>query len=406
VHELWTRLRRWLPLLGLAVAARVVYWVLVTPRWVPVADADQYVRLGRSLAEGHGFRLVYPQFRMHPTAFRPPLYPMTITPGLWLFPHSLWPVRLLNLLTGSGVVVLLAVLTARLGGRRAGLAAGVVAALYPPLLGSDTVSLTDPLALLLLLAAVLLADDEHWAWAGVALGALLLTRPNGYLVVAIVALWAWRRADFRKAALVLGCTFLVFFPWLVRNRIQVHTWRPTTSDGLTLVAVYGEKSQAVGTFVDPVFSPVYGDLKHRLERFDEAGWNTALTKEAIDGVKAHPRYVLHVVRQNTEGYFEIRPSTNEFAEVSDGRSWRFRQDTLVAFYVVTLTGLAGIAMLARDRRGARVDLILATGAIVAQFVVISILLVAPPRLRAPFDVAMCAGAGLLYARVADRRASG
>ena len=100
------------------------------------------------------------------------------------------------------------------------------------------------------------------------------------------------------------------------------------------------------------------------------------------------------------------PSTNEFAEVSDGRSWRFRQDTLVAFYVVTLTGLAGIAMLARDRRGARVDLILATGAIVAQFVVISILLVAPPRLRAPFDVAMCAGAGLLYARVADRRASG
>ena len=42
-------------------------------------------------------------------------------------------------------------------------------------------------------------------------------------------------------------------------------------------------------------------------------------------------------------------------------------------------------------------------AVVAQFVLLSLVLVAPPRLRAPFDLAMCLGAGLLVASFVDAR---
>src|SRR5687767_2079217 len=83
-----------------AVAIRLAYWIVVTPDWVPVSDADQYVLLARSLGDGDGFSLVYPQLELHATAFRPPLYPMLLTP-FTAFGDALWPARLLSVALGA-----------------------------------------------------------------------------------------------------------------------------------------------------------------------------------------------------------------------------------------------------------------------------------------------------------------
>ncbi|MGN6692563.1 MAG: ArnT family glycosyltransferase [Aquihabitans sp.] len=374
---------------GLAFAVRVLYWLTVTPDWVPDADADQYLLLAHSLADGKGFALQFPQFEVHATAFRPPLLPFLLTPGALLFGHALWPARILMAVIGSSVVVLAGVLAARIGGRWAGYAAAGLVALYPPLLANDTITLTEPLALFLLLAAILLLDDGRFVGAGVTVGLLLLTRPNGYLVVAILAVWAWQRAGLRKGLVVGGTALLVLLPWLVRNQIQVGTFRPTTSDGFTIAAVWGKPAQEVDHFVDPVYSDRYDDLRHRYWQFDEALWNDQLTKEGVRALRDHPRYLQTLVQRNAAGYFEFNSSYNRYPEDNDGRDWPFRQNTRAAFWIVSVLGLVGLV---RFRRDARVIVLVL---LALQFVLVSLLLVAPPRLRAPFDLTMCIGAGML-----------
>ena len=381
------RVRRWWPVFAVAAGARGLYWALVTPHWRPASDAVQYWGLGYALSNGDGFSMVFPQLEMHPTAFRPPLYPALLAPGSVLFDDALWPHRLLNLVIGSAVAVLAGVLAARIGGRRAGIAAGLVVALYPPLIANDTVTLTEPLALLLLLGAVLAADERRWALSGAACGLLLLTRPNGYLVVAILALWLWRAVGWRRGLGLVGVAAVVVVPWLVRNQVQVGTWRLTTSDGFTIAAVYNTPAQEADNFVDPVFSPAYSDLDHRFAQFDEAGWNARLTDESIEALKHNKRYVGTVAWRNARGFFELDPSLNRYPERVDGRRWSFRQAVLPLFFVVTVAGIVGLA---RHRRDPRVVVI---ALLTAQFVALSLLLVAPPRLRAPFDRAMAIGAG-------------
>ncbi|QXC59483.1 glycosyltransferase family 39 protein [Aquihabitans sp. G128] len=392
MDQSWLRkTRRWAPVFAAAAAVRVAYWVVVIPTWVPNADADQYVQLGRGLADGKGFSLVFPQMELHATAFRPPLYPALLAPTNLVFGNALWPARLLSVLLGSLVVVLAGVLAARIGGRTAGYAAAAAVALYPPLLANDTVTLTEPLALALLLGLVLLADAERWVPAGLLTGLFLLTRPNGYLVVLVVAFWAWRKVGTRAALGAVAATLVVFVPWLVRNQVQVGTFRPTTSDGFTMAAIYAQPAQDAGTFIDPVFSHAYDDPDHRLAQFDEVVWNDRLTKDALHGVKAHPDYVWRTVRRNFRGYFEISAELNTYPEVNDGRDMALRDHVRPIFFAVTILGLVGLARSWRDRR------VIALSVLVASFVVLSLLLVAPPRLRAPFDLACCIGLGLLVA---------
>lgn len=385
----FSRVRRWLPLFALAVAVRALYWLTVTPDWVPDADADQYVRLAHALADGQGFASQFPQFEVHATAFRPPLLPFLLTPGALVFGDALWPARVLMMVIGSLAAVLAGVLAARIAGRWAGYAAGGLVAIYPPLIANDTITLTEPLALLLLLAAVLLVDDERFLAAGATVGLLLLTRPNGYLVVAVLAAWAWQRAGFKKGLVVGGTAFLVLLPWLVRNQIQVGTFRPTTSDGFTIAAVWGKPAQEAEHFVDPVYSDRYDDLQHRYWQFDEAEWNTQLTKEGVRALRDHPRYLQTLVRRNAAGYFELNSSYNRYPEDNDGRDWPFRQNTRAAFWIVSALGLVGLVRFRRDPR------VIVLFLLTLQFVLVSLLLVAPPRLRAPFDLTMCIGAGLL-----------
>ena len=383
---------------AVAVVVRVAYWVAVTPKWVPEADADQYVLLARSLAGGHGFRLQFPQLAQHATAFRPPLYPLLLTPSTRVFGAALWPDRLINVVLGAVVAVLVCRLATRVAGgvSMAGVVAGLAAAAHPALVANDTVTLTEPLSLALLVGAVLLVDDDRWAAAAAVTGLMALARPNAYLVAAILAVWVGHRLGVRRAGTFLGVAALVVAPWLLRNHFQVGTWKLTTSDGFTIAAVWAPPSQAAGRFIDPVFSPAYGDDDHRLAQFDEAGWDAKLGREGLDGMRNHPGYLAHIIPRNALGYFELRTRYNRYPEGNDGRNWAFRQASLPAFFVITAVGMFGVARFRRDRR------VLVLGVIVAQYVVLSLLLVAPPRLRAPFDLFMCLGVGLAAAALRPR----
>jgi len=123
-----------------------------------------------------------------------------------------------------------------------------------------------------------------------------------------------------------------------------------------------------------------------------------LRRIALRSVRAHPEYVAEVVARNAAATFELNPGRNRSPELQDGRDWSFRSFTLPLFYVVTAFGCFGIAKVLSNRDS---RLLVAT---VAYFLTANLLLVAPPRLRAPFDLLSCIGAGIAIDRLLRNRA--
>ena len=116
-------------------------------------------------------------------------------------------------------------------------------------------------------------------------------------------------------------------------------------------------------------------------------------------MREHPLDLLHVTGNNTLGYFELKPWEGDGAERLDGRNMTVRRAAIPVYYAVTVAGIAGL-WLSRRHRVAQLASLSA-----AYFSVVSILSVAPPRLRAPFDLACCIGVGLLAGHLAARTAS-
>ena len=376
----------------LALGTRLLYMALVIPHYAAKSDALQYEQLARSIADGNGFMLKFPFSFLHATGFRPPAYPALLGSVWAVTGASVGIGQVVNVVLGCVAVVLAAVLAGRIGGRTAALAAGVAASLYPPLIANDTTLLSEPLSLVLLLAVVILLLDRRVEWAAVLSGVLVLTRPSAQAFAVVLAAWiVWRigwKSALRYAALVL----LVVAPWVARNWLVAGEPVLVTSNGFNLAAVYSPTAQQEDGFVDPVYNPAFQQARYL--HYDEADWDRTLRKFALDHVAHHPSSVLRVVRQNANAWFELPPSRNQSPEELDGRNLDFRNATIFLFYLVTAAGLAGLIITFRSRVS---ELLLICA---AYFCVFSLLTVAPPRLRAPFDIAMCIGVGALLARIA------
>ena len=90
------------------------------------SDEIDYVALGRSLAAGEGY-----QVDGHPTAYRPPGYPVLLAASFRIFGDSLFPPRAAQVLADLLSCYLVYALGKRLLNERVGLAAAAVFALFP-----------------------------------------------------------------------------------------------------------------------------------------------------------------------------------------------------------------------------------------------------------------------------------
>jgi hypothetical protein len=378
------------------VVVRLLYLVAFAGDYKPRSDALHYQLIASAVANGDGISARFPFTYLHPTAFRPPLYPVLLGALYWVTGVHVGVGQLLNVALGATVVVLAAMLGAHIAGYRAGVAAGIAVAVYPPLLANDVVLLSEPLSFVLLLATLLLLVRSRPAWAGVACGLLLLTRPSAQLLVVVLAAWLVWRAGWRSAARFGAVSIVVVAPWVVRNWVLVGAPTLVTSNGFNLVSAYSDEALASKGFADAVFDDRFTrlNLTHR----NEVELDNAYRDHAIDDVRDRPTIPLLVVRHNFARYFDLRPGVNENAERSDGHDITVRNVTLPLVYLVTVAGIVGLVR-ARRRRGA--ELLLLQG---AYFTVASLAVIAGPRLRAPLDLAAAIGVGLLVAELIGRRA--
>ena len=311
-----------LAIVALALALRVIV-IAADSSYQPTNDALEYDYLARSIAAGDGYPPSGYLLQAGPTAVRGPGFPFLLGGVYALSGDSVTAGRLLDALLGAAVVVLLYLIAKRIWGRRVGLLAAAMAAVFPPLvlLSRDLVS--ESLFLVLELGALLCVLEfrrsgamTRWAVAaGAICGLAILTRPTGFVLLACVAfgLWTLRsRASLHSlAAPAAGvlCAVLVLTPWLIRDAAEFGRVVPvTTSGGIATSGTYNQASFEAdvepGAWRDPQAIPRFRPLFMTLG-LDEASVDVALRNDARDFAWEHPAYVAEATGWNFLRLFEV-----------------------------------------------------------------------------------------------------
>lgn len=264
VPEIERRWRWWLAAILLAALALRGFY-LVEFASLPFFDApvgDSAVHLARAAEIAAGKLLP-----SRPFFYCSIFYPYFLAAALTVFHGSLLAVCAIQLIAGVSLVGLLAWLARWLFGTLAGLATGVLAALYGPavFLEADVLGVVwGQLALAVALAACLYAalpakrERRRGAWilvlAGLAFGFASVERPNLLVVTLLASAWCARRsapgAAMRTFACVLAGTALPLATVLALNVAGTGQWVPlTTSSGINLYLGY--HPGATGTFEEP-----------------------------------------------------------------------------------------------------------------------------------------------------------
>jgi 4-amino-4-deoxy-L-arabinose transferase-like glycosyltransferase len=399
--------------LGVALVLRVGV-VLATRNLTLRDDSADYVRLAGLLAHGHGFGDTVLAAGGGPTAFRAPAYPLFLGAVFRVTGDSLTAARLLQAGLGTVTVALIGIVAWQLWGRRTGIIAATLAAVYPPLIllgdAVQTESISLPLQMLVL-ALVLehrrRADDRVVlpAACGALIGLCILTRPaNIALVIPVVLLLATARtlrALLVPGAVVLGALLLTLAPWQVRNQSTFHRFVPvTTTDAFILAGVYNDQAahdphnRAVWRppFVVPGLAELFTD-----PQLDEVELAEALREEGTEYAKEHPGYVAEVVATNIAHLFSVNGLARaETGHLSEGYGSGWSALWTISYWIVALLALGGMA----TRQARRVPLTWWLTPVL--FVVVTVPTLGTARYRAPIEPFLVLLATLAIVALLDR----
>jgi 4-amino-4-deoxy-L-arabinose transferase-like glycosyltransferase len=431
--------RRWLGPAAVVVLALVVRLtvVLADEGYAPANDPFQYDNIATSIAAGEGYPRSDLLLQGGPTAFRGPGYPYLLGGVYALSGDSVTAGRLLGAVLGAVAVWLVYLLARRIWGRRVGLVAAALTAVFPPLVLLSRELLSESLFIVLVLAAALCvlsfraSGEARWAaLAGALCGAAILTRGVGVALLIPVALGVWTmRPRFAgrsllAPALVVACTALVIAPWAIRNQIEFGRFVPvTTSGGYTAAGAYNDAARgdadAHGAWRNPQLVPEYSRLFVR-DGIDEATVDATLRREAREFAWEHPGYAAEVTGWNLLRLFEVVGGSvrGPAGEVVDDRGIGSETPLVerIGIAIAAALALLGLLAIVRPRWGA--DSRAGRGGMIPRgpwfLWLIPILIVAAtlpfaglPRYRVPADpfVLILAAVGLtwLWDRVLARR---
>ncbi|MGI8630207.1 MAG: ArnT family glycosyltransferase [Solirubrobacteraceae bacterium] len=228
-----------------ALALRLLYILVIARAPVGVGgDAGFYHSAANLIAQGRFYdRGIFGQ--AYVTAEHPPLYPLLLSVVSLAGGDTLLAHRIVGCVVGAGAVGLIGLLGREVMGERAGLLAASIAAVYPPLVTADGLVMSEPLFVLAVVVALLLAGRliaaptfARAAVLGAVVGLATLTRGEGLALLPLLA-WPAAFAPARGRALRVTAasvaTLAVLAPWVIRNAVVLHRLTLAT-DASTLIA--------------------------------------------------------------------------------------------------------------------------------------------------------------------------
>jgi len=289
----------------LAIVVRVAYMVEVHDNpLMTTTTGDPEIYDNRALESARGQWLGDDVF-FHSS----PIYPYILGFTYKLFGHSYMAVRVIQSLFGIGSCLLIFSIARKLFGKREGLVAGVISALYAPFVFFDfeILMITFVLFFALLAIRLLMAyRDNSTAWlalaAGGAIGVSALGKPNVLLFVPAALLWVWwvfrgterAKRAWRGMVLFAAGTVIVLAPMTVSNYVIAGDFVLTSSNGGINFWI-GNNDQADGTFLVPanMRTDLYGDSKLAAEQalgrsLSSSEVSSYWFEKGLEFVRAHP----------------------------------------------------------------------------------------------------------------------
>ncbi|MHB8706976.1 MAG: hypothetical protein ACYC77_10755 [Coriobacteriia bacterium] len=354
------------PLVVLAIVFPLA--VSMFPRPALVHDAYAYSMTAQRLVE-HGY-LAYsvedPDWVVPPNAKVTPGWPLVLAavhrvvfdPDKGTTENVLAAQGLLlavMFLFSAGIVLAVTLTGREIGGETVGLAAGMMAALYPPFSWGATVSCAEHLGAVLMAFGVYFAvtivagKDSMKPWRAALLGALFgaifLVRPNLVLWMVVPLLYvATRRLVPPKRLIALALAgalgfCLVLSPWWIRNTVVIQSIVLVKSNESPGVVVQSERVKAA--------------TPPQLPATDAYGWiHTSLA----DDVKILSRPWIpfaETVWENTFHYDKLRIDIDpETRDITEGTWDRPFMNTVARGYhiLLMLLGLASLAFIKQRPR--------------------------------------------------------
>lgn len=241
VGVFWSENR--LQLLIIAVALTLRLFVLFTEgnRMFLGTDDDNYRESAEMLLQSGSF--TYGGWK-EPTVFIMPGYPLLLAGIFWLAGSTSWlAARLFQVVLSLAALWFTVKLSTHLGGRRTGIAAGILAAVYPPNLTAPNFLLTETvfasLLLLSLLAFIKARDSDILGWyavTGLVLALATYFRPTSGLLPVVFGVYLILRGHPWKQTMVnvvvMGAVVgLCLSPWIIRNYVIYREFIPFTVSG-------------------------------------------------------------------------------------------------------------------------------------------------------------------------------
>jgi 4-amino-4-deoxy-L-arabinose transferase-like glycosyltransferase len=368
---------------GWVVIGSIVVGFALRLAWVLYATRDPlgyndpgiYLGLAERLADGQGY--VHPAGE--PTAYYPPGFPAMLGALFWVAgkvgidgsrPEL---AAAANLVLGTLTIGLAALLARRLFSARVAAVVAVLLAVFPALIGYTSVALSETLFVFGMVGSLLVLlwepfDHDRPGWprlgiGGVLLGATLLVRPTGALLVVALAAGlvaaggGWRRA-LARSGVVMAAVALVLVPWAVRNAVRLDaglTLSTNTGDNLCI----GNNPEATGSFQLPaacfVDSPVGPDAPRDEFEVVRGRRNQDL---AVDWIRQNPSRQPELVVARTLYTFQHGHDFRRAAESYGEDLWISGDDAIrldvvgdAGWFFVLGVGLCGLPALVRgDRR--------------------------------------------------------
>ena len=210
--------------LVLRLAFALLYWT-AQPM---TRDEHEYLALARGIVTGAGF--TYPgdvEIGTGQQVGRAPGYPLFLAlldagrPVPQAVPTR---VKVAQSFVGALIVWLIGLLAFNSVGPRAGVAAALVAAVYPPLIVMAAYALSETVYCALALGTALVlqkaVDRSDWrlgALAGAVAGAATLTRPAMLVFLALAGTWILLRRQYATVIALAVAAAVIVAPWTLRN---------------------------------------------------------------------------------------------------------------------------------------------------------------------------------------------